>query len=161
MGSYATTTSIGEILPGFLKGNTTTMDNPGALIFSRYINDAEAEINAAVAGKYSMPFATVPPLLRSLAGNLAAGYAIRNGFSVDSLRRNQYLDDYKRSFELLEKLASGDMKLTMTDGSLAPVNATGRFLSSTENYTPIFGLDDPDQWTRDEDEINDQEDARA
>jgi phage gp36-like protein len=103
----------------------------------------------------------VPPLLRSLAGNIAAGYAIRNGFSVDSIRRNQYLDDYKHSFELLAKLGSGELKLTLTDGSLAPVNSTGRFLSNTENYTPIFGLDDPSQWDRDEDEIDDQEDARA
>lgn len=161
MGTYATTTSIGEILPGFLKGNTTTMDDPGTKIFSRLIDDAEAEINGVLANKYSMPFTTVPPLLRALAGHMAAGMAIRNGFSVDSIRRNQYLDDYKRSFEILDKLGKGEMKLTLTDGSLAPVNSTGRFLSNTENYTPIFGLDDPDKWERDQDEIDDQEDARA
>lgn len=161
MGSYATTTSISEILPGFLASNTTTSDAFGTSFFSRKITDAEAKINSALANRYSLPFSTVPPLCRSLAGDIAAYYAIRSGFTSDGLQRNAYLDDYKEAMETLKAIGEGKMALTYTDGSIVPVNASGRILSSTEGYSPIFALDDPDEWKRDQDEIDDQEDARA
>ena len=160
MGTYATTTSMAEALPGYLKGNTTTTDIAGTNKLSRHIDDAEAEINSAIASRYAMPFATVPPLLRSLARHLAIYYAIRDGFTVDGLQRNAYLDDYKHSMEVIDHLREGQRKLTLTDGSLVPVNTSGRILSSTEGYTPIFGRDDPTKWVRDQDEIDDTADAR-
>jgi len=160
MGNYATTTSISEILPGFLKGNTTTTDAFGTSVMARRFNDAEAEINGVIAARYSLPFTTVPPLVRSLTAKLAAGYAIRDGFAVEGLRRNQYLDDFKEAKDTLKMLVTGDMKLTYTDGSLVPVNTSSRFKSSAENYTPIFGRDEPKKWTRDQDEIDDTSNAR-
>lgn len=161
MGTYATTTSISEALPGYLASNTTTMDAAGTNKYSRHIDDAEAEINSVLASRYSLPFTTVPPLCRSLALHMANYYAIRDGFTVEGLSRNQYLDDYKHSMDILNDLRDGKRKLTATNGSLISVNTSGRIISSTLNYTPIFGRDEQSKWTRDDDEVTDQENARA
>lgn len=161
MGFYQTTTALSELLPGYLAGNTSTSDTAGVSAFSRYIDDAEAEVNSAIAIRYEMPFSTVPPLLRTLAGHIACYIAIRNGFSAEGLHRNQYLDDYKDAKAILKELMDGARRLTYTDGSLVPVNTTGRIKSSSETYTPIFGLDEPTSWDRDPDEVEDQADARG
>ena len=161
MGLYATTTSLSELLPHWLVSNTTTSDAAGSNIFSRHIDRAEAEINACVANRYSLPFTStaIPPYLRSLAEDGAAYYTIRGSTVQDLQVRNEMLAPYEIYFERLKDLKDGKIKLTLTDGSIIPVR-TGRFLSSTEGYTQIFGLDDATLWKRDSDEIDDQDSAR-
>lgn len=61
---------------------------------------------------------------------------------------------------MLEDIRDGKVKLTNTDGSTVPTASTNRFLSSTEDYTHVFGLDDPEEWKRDSDEVDDQSAAR-
>lgn len=160
MGSYQTTTAISKILPGFLAGNSTTTDEFGTAFFSQKLDDAEARINGVIASRYSLPLSPVPPLLRTLAGDIAAYYAVRSGFTVDGLQRNQYLDDFKEAIQTLALIREGKMSLTYTDGSLVPVNTSGRFMSNTEGYTPVFQRDDPKNWDRDQDEIDDTENSR-
>lgn len=160
MGLYATTTSISLILPGFLKSNTTSADTEGTAIFSAHIDRAEAKINAAVSSRYSLPFSPIPPLLRSLAEDVASFYAIRGSLTQDGKQKNQYMQDFKDANEALKQILEGALKLTYTDGSLVPPLSTARFLSSHENYTPVFGLDDADQWKRDDDEVDAQDSAR-
>ena len=161
MGSYATTTSISKILPGFLKGNTTTSDTAGMNIFSHQFDNAEAKINAAIASRYDISgFTAIPPLLTKLAEDIAVYRVIRStGYRVDD--KNEYLDDYKDAVNTLKQLMDGEAKLAYTDGSTVAVLSTNRFLSSTKDYTPVAGLDDQDQWKRDSDEVDDQSDARG
>ena len=163
MGLYATTTSISLILPGFLKGNTTTSDTEGTNIFSHYIDNAESKINAVISSRYDITAFTsgsVPPLLRKLTEDIAAYNVIRaTGYRADD--RSEYLDDYEKANETLQKLINGEINLTWTDGSAVAVLSSNRFQSNTKDYTPIFGLDDPQEWKRDDDEISDQEDARG
>jgi len=163
MGLYVTTTAISLILPGFLKGNTTTSDTEGTNIFARQIENAESKVNAIIASRYDITRFTsgsIPPLLRKLTEDIAVYNVIRlTGYRSDD--RNEYLDDYKRAEETLEKIIKGQINLTYTDGSAVPTIATSRFISSTRNYTPITGLDDPINWQRDPDEINDQKSKRS
>jgi phage gp36-like protein len=163
MGLYATTTSINLILPGFLKGNTTTSDTAGTNIFDHFITNAESKINSFIAARYDVQGFTsgsVPPLLRKLTEDIAVYNVIRStGYRVDD--KNEYLDDFKGAAETLDKLVKGELNLTYTDGSTVAVRSTTRFLSSTEGYTPIAGLDDHQNWKRDEDEIDDTSDARS
>lgn len=42
-----------------------------AAIVTRAIEDADADIDAAIGGRYDLPLATVPPLLRGIAVDLA------------------------------------------------------------------------------------------
>lgn len=163
MGLYATTTSISLILPGFLKSNTTTSDSEGVNIFNKHITRAEAKVNSAISSRYSVEGFTsgsIPPLLTKLTEDIATYFVIRStGYRAND--RNEYLDDYKDAMETLEGLMKGNVKLTYTDGSAVAVNTTARFKSSTEDYTPIFGLDTQTSWKRDSDEIEDQADARS
>jgi hypothetical protein len=80
------------------------------------------------------------------------------GYRADD--RNEYLDDFKSAIDMLNDLKEGKVKLTYTDGSVVPVISSSRFLSDKDGYTPIFGLDDQQDWKRDDNEISDQSAAR-
>lgn len=165
MGNYATTTSLSELIPNFLRQNTTTSDAAGTSMFSRHITRAESVIDSAISRLYTLPFITgttttnVPPILRTLAEDIACYYALRSSYTQDGASKNPYVDSYKTALDTLEDLASGKIKLADTSGSLLAVRAS-RYLSDKEGYTPIFGLDNQKQWKRDEQEEADQEAAR-
>lgn len=160
MGMYATETSISLLLPGFLKGNTTTSDVEGTALFNKHIDRAESKINAYISFRYDISgFSSIPPLLTKLSEDVAV-YSVIRATGFRSNDRNEYMDDFERAETTLNKLKKAEINLTFTDGSLVSVLSTKRFLSSTKDYTPIFGLDDETEWQRDEDEIDAQEDAR-
>lgn len=162
MGVYVTSTSISIILPGYLKSNTATSDTAGVNIFMRQVDNAEAKVNSVIASRYGISgFTTtaIPPLIRKLTEDIAVYNVIRNsGYRADS--RNEYMDDYTRAMDTLDKLIKGEINLTYTDGSNVAVLSSKRFLSSTKDYTPIFGLDKAESWKRDKDEMDDQSNAR-
>lgn len=160
MGSYATTTSLSELFPGFLSGNTTTSDTAGANQFSRHIDRAESVVNSYLTARYSLPFTTVPPILRTISEDLALYFLVRSAYTQDGQNKNQYHDEYKWAMTQLDKIGKGEIKLALTDGSIVAPNTAARIISSDTNYTRIFGKDDPDQWKRDDDEITDTSNAR-
>jgi len=163
MGLYATTTSISLLLPGFLKGNTTTSDTAGVNIFSHHIDRAESKVNSVITSRYDITGFTsgsIPPLLIKLTEDIAVYNVIRaTGYRADD--KNEYLDDYTKANDTLDKLIKGEINLTYTNGSSVAVVSTNRFLSNTKDYTPITGLDDQEDWKRDSDEVDDQSDARS
>lgn len=161
MGAYATTTSLSELMPNYLAGNTTTSDTSATNQFSRHIDRAESTVQAYVARLYSMPFSPVPPVIRTLSEDIACYYALRSSFTQDGMSKNPFYEAYKVAMETLEKISKGEIKLADTAGSLLATQASNRYLSSTEGYTPIFGRDDPTDWQRDQNEIDDQEAARG
>jgi len=162
MGLYLSTTAISLILPGYLKGNTSTSDTAGVNIFSRQIANAESKVNSVIGARYDITAFTsgsIPPLLTKLTEDIAVyNVILLSGYRADD--RNEYLDDYKNANETLNQIIAGEINLTFTDGSLVSVKSTKRFLSSTKDYTPIAGLDSETSWKRDSDEISDQSDAR-
>jgi len=164
MGRYATTTAIADILPFFLASNTTTSDARGTSVFSKAITQAEAKVNSAVTARYdasSWTSGAIPPLILALSEELACYYAIRAAYTQDGQSRNDYLDDFKSALDTLKKLEEGDIKLTYTDGSLVPTRSGNRFLSTSENYSPVFGLDTATAWKVDPDQVNDLGNART
>lgn len=163
MGRYATTTSISELVPNFLKGNTTTSDTTGAAIFSRHIDRAEAVIDGYLAARYAVPFTTtsVPTLVRKWAEDIATYNALRATYAQDGQLRQEYVHAFEDSQKQLEAARDGLLLLTLTDGSDAPAKTTVRMLSTTQGYTPIFGRDDEVNWKRDDDEVSDTETERG
>lgn len=161
MSVWLTTTSFSDLLVRFFKGGTSSSDTAGVNIVSAQMERAEAVVMSALAARYSMPFTTVPPEVRRIAQDIASYMIIRASNWQDGKEKNRMLEEFKVAFEDLKAIASGDMKLTLTDGSLLSVKADTRMTSSTINYTPIFGKDDPTNWERDIDEINDEASARA
>lgn len=166
MGDYATTTSISELLPNFLKSNTTLSDIEGTNIFSRHVTRAEGIINASLAGRYSLPFivgtttTNVPPKVRTVAEDIASYFAIRGAYTQDGEIDNKFRNEYKTALEWLEAVRDGEDNLAYTNGSLVPQQATVRFQSTTKNYTPIFKLDEPSSWQVDPDQIDDIANSR-
>lgn len=161
MGVYVTSTAYYLMLPGFLKDNTAaSTDTNGVLMFDRQVLNAESIVNASISPYYSIAdFTAIPPVLRKITEDVAIYNIIKaTGYRADD--RNEYLDDFKSAMEILGLINDGKNKLTYTDGSIVPVVASTRFLSSTKGYTPITGLDDQRSWKRDENEIDDQSAAR-
>ncbi len=161
MGLYATTTSISVLLPGFLRDNTTTTDAEGVRVFTKHIDRAEGVVNGYVGQRYSLPFSTVPPLIRAITEDIAVYYAIRGALNQDGKVKNVYLDDYKLAMTTLAEISKGSLALFDTSGAAVDALSNNRFLSSTEGYDPIFGNDNPPSWQRDADEIADTDARRS
>lgn len=79
---------------------------------ARAIADASAEVDGYLAGRYTLPFATIPPVLIRLTCDIAVYNlfaARRNGGMVDDVR-NRYRD----AVRLLENIASGKVTFGVT-----------------------------------------------
>lgn len=160
MGLYATTTSLGNLLPFFLKGNTSTSDTIGASMFSSHVDRAEGEVNAYLSARYAMPFSAVPPIVRSLTEDIACYYTVRAAYTHDGELQNRFADDFKSAFVTLESIRDGKTKLSYTDGSLVPSKFDARYMISTD-YSPTFNLDNEKAWTVDQDRLDDIRDERV
>lgn len=166
MGSYATTTSISELLPQYLAGNTTTSDTAGTNIFSRHVDRAEGIVTTYIASRYdpsafvvSTTTTNVPPIVRALSEDLASWWSIRGTILQGTPLGQEREAAYKRAWEVLDELKKGEINLTYTTGSSVPARAA-RFRSSTDGYSHIFHLDDPRNWKVDRDQVDDIADTR-
>lgn len=157
MGTYATTTAISELLPFLMAGNTTTSDTVMTAIFTRHIDRAEGEVNSFIVARYSLPFTTVPPLIRKLTEDIASYYTLRGSYVKDGQLRQEYLDDFLEAKETLQKIHDGTLKLALTNGSLVDALTSTRFLSSSDNYAPTFEMDEPTDWEVDTTRLDDVE----
>lgn len=167
MGEYATTTSISELLPQFLSGNTTTSDAAGTAIFSRHVDRAEGIVKSFVGSRYDLDgliigttTTNVPVLMRTLSEDIACYFAMRGSYVQDGNQKQAYLDEYKLAMEILAEIRDGKTKLVDTSGTELPPRSSSRFYSSTDGYTHIFNLDDPQQWEVSNAQTSDMADAR-
>ena len=160
MGVYVSSTAYSLMLPGFLKGNTTSSDTFGTSMFDRQVLNAEGLVNACIAPYYSIAdFTAIPPLLRKLTEDIAIYNVIKaTGYRADD--RNEYLVDFRSAIDTLNEIKEGKIKLTDTAGATLPVISSSRFLSDKTGFTPIFGLDAPFCWKRDDDEIDETDASR-
>ena len=74
-------------------------------VLGRALADADAEINAYLAVRYSLPLATTPVDLPRLAADIAR-YRLYDDGIPDAVRQR-----YEDAVSLLKRLASGDVKL--------------------------------------------------
>lgn len=148
------------LLPWVLKGNTTSTDTEGTANFSKHIDRAEGLVNGYISARYSLPFAVVPPIIRSITEDIACYYFIRSTYPQDGERKNEYADMFKVAVSQLEQIRDGKTPVCATDGSIIAQVTTGKFKSSTANYTPTFGDDDPMNWDNDPTKESDQTGAR-
>lgn len=161
MGGYATSTSLPNLLPFFYKGNTSTSDTAGVALFSAQVDRAEAEVNSYLTARYSLPFSTVPPLVRALTEDIACYNTVRAAYTHDGDLQNKFLDDFTSAFSKLESIRDGITKLALTDGSILAGRSTTRYLCSTSEYAQTFNFDDPKNWNVDQDRLDDITDERA
>lgn len=160
MGTYATTTTISQRLPGLMIGDTTTSDATLTTVFSSYIDKGETHFNAVAAKSYTLPFTVVPPLAREISFDLAAYWTILAFSSRDWPNRNEMLEDYKHVFDTLKMLEEGDISLALTDGSIIAQDTTSLISSNREGQGSVFDVDDPTNWKADKDRLDALEGSR-
>lgn len=78
-----------------------------AAAVNRAIADTAAAIDGFLAGRYSLPLASVPPLLTDLAGAIAI-YKLHRKVSDDKIRT-----DYEDAMKRLRDIASGTIRLSV------------------------------------------------
>ena len=160
MGAYATVTSFSLLLPNVLKGNTTTSDTFGTAMLSSHIDRAENTVNAYLSTRYTLPFTSVPPIIRTLSEDIACYYFIRASYVQDGQRKNEYQDSFKIAITTLENIRDGKTQLVLTDGTMVNPMSSNRYLSSTKDYAPTFDLDSPRAWRTDYNRLEDIEEGR-
>ena len=104
------------------------------------IDNAGALVDAALARRYVVPFATdpdaTPPIIRRITARLAF---------LDVIDRSPATPDFllrmiERAEKELEMLASGDLSIVgLTGGVLPERTDTGGVQSSTADFVPTFG----------------------
>lgn len=132
-----------------------------------FVTKAEADIDAAISERYTLPFSSIPPLIRSLAQDLTMYYVARRMYTKNKKDKNDWVDDFRtNAFDVLEKLREGEMNLinsskevisTRTDLTQVWSNVT-----DTTDYNPT--MDERDEVLqrvdpRKIDDLNDQDDA--
>lgn len=143
-----------------MNGDTTTSDSTLTTVFSSFIDKGEIHFNAVASKHYTLPFAVVPPLAREMSFDMAAYWTIRAFSTRDWPNRNELLDDYKQVFEDLKLLEAGEMKLTLTDGSIISQATTSLISSNREGQGPIFDVDTSTAWKPDEQRLDALEGSR-
>ena len=128
-----------EDLPKIWHKVLTTTLVPDEIV--TFILHADNLINAALARRYTVPFATdpnaAPPLIRQLSSTLALLEVVDRSPSTPEW----VLRKIERAEKLLEMLASGELTLVGLDGAVITERTDiGGIQVSTEDYVPTFGV---------------------
>jgi phage gp36-like protein len=129
-----------------------------------YATDAEALVNARVANRYTVPISGSPPLLVTLATDLAVyrTLALRI-FTSERMNDSPWPDRYKESSALLDRIAEGDIPIVTASGDLIDENGAlaGEVWSSKQAYIPTFSEIPWGSQEVDRDKVRDELDDRG
>lgn len=115
-----------------------------------FIPQAEAEVDARLAVKYTVPFSPAPYLVQDLCIDLAYYKATIRQESSKLIK--DYID------ARFKDIIDGTMILTNSAGLIA---ATGNFAWASNSYHSSFGLDSEVNWNVDSGAITDIQGARG
>lgn len=144
MGRYIDWDDVANSYPDWAKA--ASANSVGNL----WIPRAEAEVDARLAPKYTVPFTPVPDLVRDLAIDLAYYKLV---FASD--KGKALWDSLKERFE---SILDGSMVLTTSAGALA---TTDRSWSTHQGYPTQFGVDCDLNWQTSSAWATDQQEARG
>lgn len=116
----------------------TDRDNTGvidALVLAQALASAEDEVNAYMAGRYALPLATTPLIVRDFACDIAR-YRL---CSAEVTETEEVRNRYKDAIKFFEKVSTGQISLgldglnqTQTPTGAVLVNANDRVFSKTQ-----------------------------
>jgi len=130
----------------------------------RHISRADNIINTRLSKRYDVPFDTgtaTPPVIKTISTDLAAYFIMRSLFTKDAQNTNDWVDDLKfMALDTLKRIETGQTKLyDINDEEIAQLEVDDLY-SDTQDYTPIFDVDDEKNWAVDSDRTDDISDAR-
>jgi len=142
------------------------LENPTVISSSQvatYAEDAEAEIDATLAGRYEVPISGEPPILRTIATKLTCGLILsQRVFTQERLKDSVWPAAFLISpRDTLRMLASGVMTLVASGGVVvAARNDLSEVWSNTQDWHPTTTELDPTRQIVDRDKIDALEDER-
>lgn len=116
---------------------------------------AEAELNGALAGRFTTPFSSNNVTARELAINLTMT-------RLGQLKDKDAAALRKETLERIDRIRDGrEAMMILVDGTLTPTYAGTVAWSSTKDYHPVFGVGDIVDMAVDSGQLIDEENARA
>lgn len=119
---YLTLSDLEKVIPRAtliqLSNDDPEAAAPDGGVIGEIVGDAEEMVDAHLRGRYTLPLATVPPVLRQLAARLARHglYARRpEGGIPDAVAA-----DHKEGVRMLEAIRDGKLTLGLPTGEPAP-----------------------------------------
>ena len=105
---------------------------------SSFIAGAEAEVDAALAARYTVPFTPAPPLVQSVVTDLA--------YCKMTIRQPESKPLQEQTQKLLDALVAGTLLLVDETGVVVQAGGPVRTFA-TNSYRSAFGPDDPLNWS--------------
>jgi len=104
-----------------------------------FITDADAIIDAFISGKYSLPFSSTPPLLKTISKNIATYFTLRRSFGAVTDDVEDWIASYyEQSMEFLKMIRSCEMMLV--DAGSTVLSVWDMIKSNTQDSEMIFNL---------------------
>jgi len=156
--AYASVDTMLSIEPGI----GSLSDLTSATIVDAFATPAEALVNAKIAKMYSVPVSGTVPLLIAVSNDITLYHILsRRVFTAQRLKNSTWPDRFKEALDILDMIASGQISLVNSDGSLVAA-ATDRMdiRSNTDGYQQTFHEGPRGTHVQDENKINDLLDNR-
>lgn len=108
-----------------------------------FITKADSLIDSYLANVYAVPFVTTPALINSISVDITCYYLLRTTYTNDRVEEaNSWVKEwYTKAIDILKKLANKEISLGTNY-----LPTTDIITSSDENYTPIFDVDNVEDW---------------
>lgn len=156
MGDYTNPTSVRALFP---KLDTVTALTDTQIDF--YVQQAESELNARLARRFTLPFSSSPPLIGMLATEFTLIKLLDRFMTAEKASKNDWRMVRKADLmETLDGIVGGQIPL-LTNSMVqigTRVDAAG-ISSNTSGYAPTFNLLDESLQQVDADRLDDEEDA--
>lgn len=141
-----------------------SMSTVSSAQLAAFIENSESHINGILANNYTIPVtgSGVPPILTTIATDLAIYRVLRRIFTKERLKDSDWPGTYKETTELLNKIAEGGIPIVNPDGSVVEAStAEAQVLSNNRNYLPTFHEGHEFDHIQDKDKIEDIESDRG
>jgi len=143
--TYANWKDVEDRYPEIAKGPDPKQVSSSYLIF------VDAELNGLFAGAYTVPFSDNNLTIKDLAVDLT--------YIKMSVGKSEKREEIKKRFEeRISRIKDGEESMLNADGTAITIN--GLIWSSTEDYHPVFGMDDTINFAVDSSQIEDERAAR-
>lgn len=123
------------------------------VMIDRWITDASSIIDAYLSRRYKVPLSSVSPLIQTICKELVEYFDCKNRYTPSyggETEAEKWLDKrYERMIRLLEMIASGQISLYDSEGSLIEPDSVKLIspTSNNQNIDPIFKITkEPVEW---------------
>jgi len=156
--AYSSITSILSIVPMLPQTTTDAGYSITVATINRHITRADAKINSIISKQYAVPLSPTPPLIASIAEDIATYYTCRSFFTQDNYNKLDSMFEFMTdALKDLGQIALGNINLVDTSGSQIPkVGDVGESFvdSTTIDAQSFFDIDSEYNWKFNDDLVD-------